>query len=174
MRLSYSDCTMSNWPSKSLEEASRLDPDSIQADFLMGIVYGTISKNDKKAQVHFEKCLKREPGNVSALNNLAVSLANQKKYPEAARHWKTAAASAPNMRELSQNIGSLITMAGTKQAKLPPRTLQDLSQIYDELITKHGNPRPSQMRSCTRRAMVPSLAARRQKAMVALSANRSS
>jgi len=59
---------------QSLEEASKLDPDSIQADFLMGVVYGAISKNDKKAQAHFEKCLKREPGNVSVLNNLAVSL----------------------------------------------------------------------------------------------------
>jgi S1-C subfamily serine protease len=130
---------------QSLEEASRLDPDSTQADFLMGVVYGAIVKNDKKAQSHFEKCLKREPGNVSALNNLAVSLANQKKYPEAARFWKTAAASAPKMKELSQNIGSLIAMAGTKQAKLPPKTLQDLSQVYEELITKYGNPRPSQV-----------------------------
>lgn len=130
---------------QSLEEASRLDPDSIQADFLMGVVYGAIAKNDKKAQAHFEKCLKREPGNVSVLNNLAVSLANQKKYPEAARHWKTAAASAPKMRELSQNIGSLITMVGTKQAKLPPKTLQDLSQLYEESVTKYGNPRPNQV-----------------------------
>src|SRR4029079_5552123 len=39
---------------QSLEEASKLDPDSIQADFLTGVVYGVISKNDKKAQVHFE------------------------------------------------------------------------------------------------------------------------
>jgi S1-C subfamily serine protease len=130
---------------QSLEEASKLDPDSIQADFLMGVVYGAIKKNDKKAQAHFEKCLKREPGNVSVLNNLAVSLANQKKYPEAARYWKTAAASAPKMRELSQNIGSLITMAGTKQAKLSPKTLQEMSQLYEELITKYGNPRPTQM-----------------------------
>ena len=130
---------------QSLEEASKLDPDSIQADFLMGVVYGAIAKNDKKAQAHFEKCLKREPGNVSVLNNLAVSLANQKKYSEAARYWKTAAASAPKMRELSQNIGSLIMMAGTKQAKLPPKTLQDLSQLYEELITKYGDPRPNQV-----------------------------
>jgi S1-C subfamily serine protease len=130
---------------QSLEEASKLDPDSIQADFLMGVVYGAIAKNDKKAQAHFEKCLKREPGNVSVLNNLAVSLANQKKYSEAARYWKNAAASAPKMRELSQNIGSLIMMAGTKQAKLPPKTLQDLSQLYEELITKYGDPRPNQV-----------------------------
>jgi S1-C subfamily serine protease len=130
---------------QSLEEASKLDPDSIQADFLMGVVYGVFAKNDKKAQAHFEKCLKREPGNVSVLNNLAVSLANQKKYPEAARHWKTAAAGAPQMKELSQNIGSLIAMVGTKQAKLPPKTLQDLSQLYEDLVNKHGNPRPAQV-----------------------------
>lgn len=131
---------------QALEEASKLDPDSIQADFLMGIVYAVVSKNDKKAQQHFEKCLKRDPGNVSVLNNLAVSLASQKKFTEAARHWKTAAESAPKMRELSQNIGTLITMVGMKEAKLPTKTMQDLSEIYEQLITTHGNPRPTQVR----------------------------
>jgi S1-C subfamily serine protease len=130
---------------QSLEEASKLDPDSIQAEFLMGIIYGAIAKNDKKAQLHFEKCLKREPGNVSVLNNLGVTFANQKKYPEAARQWKAAAASAPQMKELSQNIGSLIALVGAKQAKLPPKTLQDLSQVYEDLVNKHGNPRPAQV-----------------------------
>ena len=84
-------------------------------------------------------------GECECKNNLAVSLANQKKYPEAARYWKTAAASAPKMKELSQNIGSLIAMSGTKQAKLPPKTLQDMSQLYEELVTKYGSPRPSQV-----------------------------
>jgi S1-C subfamily serine protease len=130
---------------QNLEEASRLDPDSIQADFLMGVVYGAIAKNDKKAQQHFEKCLKREPDNVSVLNNLAVSLAAQKKYSEAAKHWKTAAGKAPKMRALSQNIGSLIALAGKNEAKIPSKTLNDLSQVYEELITKYNNPRPTQV-----------------------------
>ena len=85
---------------KTLEEASKLDPDSIQADFLMGVVYGAIAKNDRLAQVHFEKCLRREPDNVSVLNNLAITLVMQKKYPQAAQHWKTAASNAPKMKAL--------------------------------------------------------------------------
>jgi S1-C subfamily serine protease len=130
---------------KTLEDASRLDPDSIQADFLMGVVYGAIANNDKKAQQHFEKCLKRDPDNVSVLNNLAVTLVFQKKYGPAAQYWKTAATSAPKMPGLSQNIGSLITMAGTGRFKVPDKTLSDLSQVYEELITKHGNPRPTEV-----------------------------
>jgi S1-C subfamily serine protease len=126
-----------------LEEASRLDPDSIKADFLMGVVYGTIAGNDRKAQLHFEKCLRREPGNVSVLNNLAVSLTFQKKYREAVEHWKTAAAAAPKMKALTQNIGSLIAMSGTRRARVPSRTLQDLSEVYEELVSTHGNPRPA-------------------------------
>jgi S1-C subfamily serine protease len=129
---------------KTLEEASKLDPDSIQADFLMGVVYGLVD-NDRKSQIHFEKCLKRDPGNVSVLNNLAVSLVFQKKYPQAAQHWKTAAASAPKMRALSQNIGSLITMAGSPQYRVPDSTMKELSALYEELITKHGNPRPAEI-----------------------------
>src|SRR3954451_16525236 len=130
---------------QTIEEDSKLDPDSIQADFLMGIVNGAVQNNDKKAQQHFEKCLKREPGNASVLNNLAVSLASQKKYSEAAKNWKAAATAAPEMKALSQNIGSLITIAGTKQAKLPPKLLQDLSSLYEEMITKHGSPRPTRI-----------------------------
>jgi Tfp pilus assembly protein PilF len=93
---------------KALEEASKLDPDSIQADFLMGVVYSAIANNDKKAQLHFEKCLKREPGNVSVLNNLAITLVFQKKYGQAVQYWKTAATNSPKFKGLSQNIGSLI------------------------------------------------------------------
>ncbi len=88
--------------------------------------------------------MKREPGNASVLNNLAVSMAGQKKYADAARYWKTAATNAPKMKGLSQNIGSLITMAGMKQAKVPAKPLQDLSELYEQLIT-HGSPRPTQI-----------------------------
>lgn len=130
---------------KTLEEASRLDPDSIQADFLMGVVYGAIANNDRQAQVHFQKCLKREPDNVSVLNNLAITMVFQKKYPQAAQYWKTAATNAPKMKALSQNIGSLITMAGTGRYKVPDKTLKDLSVVYEELVTTHGNPRPTEI-----------------------------
>jgi S1-C subfamily serine protease len=129
---------------QSLQEASKLDPDGIQADFLMGIVYGVTANNAKKAQQHFEKCLKREPNNASVLNNLAVSLAAQNKYSEAAKYWKTAATNAPKMKGLSQNIGSLITMAGANKAKVPPKMMQDLSKLYEDLISR-GNPRPTQV-----------------------------
>lgn len=130
---------------KTLEDAAKLDPDSIKADFLMGIVYGLLADNDQKAQQHFERCLDREPNNVSVLNNLAVTLVFQKKYAQAAQHWKTAAGSAPKMKELSQNIGSLITMAGSPGYKVPPRALEDLSLTYEDLISNHGNPRPTRI-----------------------------
>ena len=89
------------------------------------IVYGAVADNDRKAQQHFEKCLKREPDNVSVLNNLAVTLVFQKKYREAARYWKTAATNAPKMPALSQNIGSLITMAGAAASKCRKRHLRN-------------------------------------------------
>ena len=107
---------------KSLQEASQLDPDSIQADFLMGVVWGAIVDNDRKAQQCFQRCLKREPDNVSVQNNLAISLMAQKKYGAAAELWKAAAASAPKMPALSQNIGSLITLAGVGRYRVPKRT----------------------------------------------------
>ena len=129
---------------KTLEEASKLDPDSIQADFLMGVVYSAIANNDKKAEMHFQRCLKREPDNVSVLNNLAVTMVFQKKYAPAAQCWKTAAATAPKFKGLTQNIGSLITMAGLGQFKVPDKTMAELSAIYDDLTIKHGMPKPTE------------------------------
>jgi S1-C subfamily serine protease len=130
---------------KNLDEASKLDPESIRADFLMGIVYGLHADNYRKSQQHFEKCLLREPDNVSVQNNLAVTLVFQKKYREASRLWKSAATSAPKMRAVSQNIGSLITMAGNGRAKVPDKTLDELSAIYEELTTTNGHPRPTEI-----------------------------
>jgi S1-C subfamily serine protease len=130
---------------KNLDEASKLDPESIRADFLMGIVYGLHADNYRKSQQHFEKCLQREPDNVSVQNNLAVTFVFQKKYREASRLWKSAATNAPKMRAVSQNIGSLITMAGNGRAKVPDKTLDELSAIYEELTTKNGHPRPTEI-----------------------------
>jgi S1-C subfamily serine protease len=130
---------------RTLEEASKLDPDSIKADFMMGVVYGLIADNDKKAQYHFERCLKRDPTNVSVLNNLAVSLVFQRKFGPAAQHWKTAAATTPKMTALTQNIGSLIAMAGANRIRLPEKIQQELGGLYEELVTTHGNPRPTEI-----------------------------
>lgn len=130
---------------KTLEDASRLDPDSIQADFLMGIVYGLIDDNDKKSQYHFERCLQRDPGNVSVLNNLAISLLFQKKYAPAVQCWKTAAAAAPKMSVLSQNVGSLIALAGSRELRLADATLDDLSEIYEQLTADESGTRPTQV-----------------------------
>jgi S1-C subfamily serine protease len=130
---------------KTLEEASKLDPDSIQADFLMGLVYSVIANNDVKGEFHFQKCLKREPDNVSVLNNLAVTMVFQKKYVAAAQSWKKAAAASPKFKGLTQNIGTVISEAGTGGHKIPEKTLKELSELYEELIDKHGAPRPAKL-----------------------------
>jgi S1-C subfamily serine protease len=130
---------------KTLEEASKLDPDSIQADFLMGMVYSLIADNDVKAEFHFQRCLKREPENVSVLNNLAVTMVFQKKYVAAAQSWKKAAALSPKFKGLTQNLGTVIGAAGTGVHKFPEKTLKELSTLYDELIDKHGAPRPAKL-----------------------------
>jgi S1-C subfamily serine protease len=50
------------------------------------------------------------------------------------------------MKALSQNIGSLITLSGNSpRFRVPESTMKELSAIYDELITKHGNPRPTEI-----------------------------
>ena len=73
---------------KDLVAASRLNPESGKADFVMGFIYSLIANNDAKAITHFNEVLKREPNNAYALNNLAVSEVFLKRYAAATKHFR--------------------------------------------------------------------------------------
>ncbi|MBN1854295.1 MAG: hypothetical protein JW829_16315, partial [Pirellulales bacterium] len=129
---------------KALREASRLDPDNIQADFLMGLVYSLVVDNDKKAVRHFEECLKRDPNNVGAMNNLAICCFYEKEYTAAVRYWLQSVEISPETPALAQNIGSLISITSrSNRIRIPQRRMEELSAAYEALITQHGQSRPN-------------------------------
>lgn len=131
---------------KLLEEASKLDPDNINADFIMGMVYSLIADNDAKAIKHFKICLQREPSNVGVLNNLAICYFYEKDYNRAADAWMKAVNISPDTPALGQNLGSLITLASNdRRVKIAKRRLDEVSEAYEKLITKHGHAPPAKV-----------------------------
>jgi hypothetical protein len=83
---------------KALEKASRVDPNSIAADFTLGLLNSITPpqfRHPPTAARHFHVVLQRIPGYVPALNNLAIAEIRQEKYAEAVKHLREAAERAP-------------------------------------------------------------------------------
>jgi tetratricopeptide (TPR) repeat protein len=91
---------------KALREASKLAPDNVQAEFLMGLVYSVVVDDDKKAIRHFQECLERDPTNVGALNNLAICQYYQRNYNGAVASWLKAVEISPETPALGQKTSA--------------------------------------------------------------------
>jgi S1-C subfamily serine protease len=124
-----------------LDKATKLDPDSPKAEFLMGFVYGLIANNDERAVMHFENALRREPGNVSTLNNMAVSEYLLKRYAQAVGHWAEAASLSPQNKVIVDNLATVLEIQGLRSKKLPqlpPNQLDRLSETYRNMLNQKG------------------------------------
>ncbi len=119
---------------EKLLEASKTNPNSIEADFLMSLVYALAVRNYTKAEEHLNICLRRDPDNVAVLNNLALVEIKLGQSTEATNHWKAALASSPT-QEVGQNIGRLIDQSGKGRINNVPKTIiAKASAMYGELL----------------------------------------
>lgn len=118
---------------EKLIEASKLDPDSIQADFIMGIVFALVVKNYDKANEHFENCRRRDADNIAVLNNLALTEIKLGQVRNAINHWKAAIAVGHDQR-VAQNLGRLIHQAGKGRVSLPKSAISQLSELYTGMM----------------------------------------
>ncbi|MGL4512757.1 MAG: trypsin-like peptidase domain-containing protein [Lacipirellulaceae bacterium] len=131
---------------QTLLEASELDPNSGEADFVRGLVHGAIDDDDRQAARCFGECVRRDPGDVAALNNLALSEFFCRDYRGAVEHWLQAVELSPEAPALSQNLGSLLAAASMRGVKVPRGQLQDASEAYAKLLADHGHKRPDSFR----------------------------
>ena len=111
-------------------QASKLDPDAILADFLLGLGYALVSCDAKGANRHFAECIRRDPRHVSALNNLALSEVRLREYTQALAHWQTALEVAPAAPEVIQNLGRLLHLANQGRVPLPTGVQRRFSDLY--------------------------------------------
>ncbi len=114
-----------------LMRASRLNPESGKADFIIGLIYSLVANNDAKAAEHFAEVIEREPNNAYAYNNLAVSEIFVRRYGAAARHFKRALDIMPDLQDVCDNLGVAIgSGATTTRFRLPDRNAQEINELY--------------------------------------------
>ena len=116
---------------KELIAASRLNPESGRADFVMGFIYSIVADNDLKAVAHFSEVVKREPNNAFAYNNLAVSEVFLKRYAAAAKHFRRALEIMPDLQEVADNVAVAIGMDGmVRQRQIPDDQADAFNDLY--------------------------------------------
>ena len=111
---------------KSFIAASNVNPDGIQADYRLGIIYALAVRHAANAGKHFEKCVSRrrlrldslnlvERSNLAAtLNNLAITAVRQRQFLTATKHWATALELGYPSTELLQNVGRFLYLSKTE------------------------------------------------------------
>lgn len=118
---------------KKLNDASREDPESLQANFLSGLICIFGRRDLPAAKQAFYECVRRQPDHVSSLNNLALVEVRMQRYSDALAHWKTALDAAPPTGEMVQNIGRLAELSKTRACPVPPLALQRLAELCKSL-----------------------------------------
>jgi S1-C subfamily serine protease len=127
---------------KYFSSASNVNPDGIQADFRMGIIYALTVKNAVNATKHFEKTVARrafrqdeltstERANLAAcLNNLAIAQVRVRQYLAATQSWTRALKLGYPSEEMIQNIGRLLEM--TKPTQNSTKTVYNIKISLSE------------------------------------------
>jgi S1-C subfamily serine protease len=123
---------------RTLETASRVDPDSIAADFTAGLVCSIAParlRSPLAAERHFEVVLKRSPGYVPALNNLALVEIREEKYAEAVGHLREAANHEPVPEEVTQNLERFLSEAQLGRIHPSQPVLSEATELYSRLVS---------------------------------------
>jgi S1-C subfamily serine protease len=117
----------------TLEKASHLDPNNAQADFVLGILYALVGRNYTEARVHLLECARRQPQNVSTLNNLALVEIMLNESASALNHLREAKEIDPAAPELAHNVRKVLSESGLKRLHISTDTESSFSALYGEL-----------------------------------------
>jgi len=114
-----------------LEKASRADPNSGRADFLLGMAtaFGIGMRPDTdKATKFFAEVVEREPDNGEAWNNLAVCEVRGRRFDDALAHFTNAARCLENPQVVVANVGAMVgyNALSTEQAEA-------FTSLYEQL-----------------------------------------
>ncbi|HTQ39173.1 MAG TPA: trypsin-like peptidase domain-containing protein [Pirellulales bacterium] len=118
---------------ETLEKASHADPNSVRADFMLGIMYALVGRNYLEARSHFMECVRREPQNVCTLNNLALVEIMLNEHESALGRLRDAIKIDPSTPELAHNIRKVLAESGSKNLTLSASVESSFSELYGEL-----------------------------------------
>lgn len=130
----------------ALRDASKSDPSSPEAELVMGLIHSLVDGNDAKAVRCFQECLRRDPGNVAILNNLAVSEFFSRRYSESFRHWSEAAELSPETKVISQNLASALSLASRRDINASKKSITKAGEIYTRLLKDYDHERPDKIK----------------------------
>lgn len=120
-----------------LDKASKIDPNSGRADFLLGIAAALGQRADyDKAIRYFAEVVGREPGNGAAWNNLAVCEIHARRFDDALAHFAKAAGYLDNPQVVVASVG---VMVGAKN--VTARQAAAFAALYDRLVPKQDGQR---------------------------------
>ncbi|HEX4147894.1 MAG TPA: trypsin-like peptidase domain-containing protein, partial [Pirellulales bacterium] len=114
-------------------EAAKVEPESIRADFLLGMLYSMLSSNYTKSKQCFDLCAKREPENVAVLNNLALAAMRRGDMTIAMATWRKAVKIEPN-QFMVQNLGRLLDQASKNKLNVPKGIVDNAVDMYTTLL----------------------------------------
>jgi Tfp pilus assembly protein PilF len=121
---------------QELQKASKADPVSGEADFVMAIIYAVGARNYEKAVNHFAEALSREPANAAAVANLAVCELHTKQYSSAVGHFRRAIELKPDGQAIADNMALAIQAAGVGRARMTEKVLAELNDLYRKSLVE--------------------------------------
>jgi Flp pilus assembly protein TadD len=129
---------------ESLNEASNTNPNSVRAEYILGLLYSLPQLGRfgaDQAQGHFEDVLRRAPDDPAALNSLAVSLVKQHEHSQAFRYFERAATLSEYCPEVVQNLGRFCMLVATNRINSSSReTYRKYEKLYTELTAAGKGP----------------------------------
>lgn len=133
-------------------EASRVNPEGVRADFYLGLLNALVAKEPTHAVRYFDECVDRLEASpdlllgarranlVAALNNLAIAEVRTMKFDRAIRHWAEAIELSPQTPELMQNLGLLTQMGGTGAGSFFSNRVGDKAgELYAKATVANGS-----------------------------------
>jgi S1-C subfamily serine protease len=139
---------------EKLRKASQANPQSIQADFLIGLVLSLALKQPEEAQKYFSTCIQRrqkysaassnaERANlVASLNNFAIVKVKQGEFRPALAAWRQAIELGLPSKELIQNLGKMSALPQTHpHLKIPSAIGRESSELYSKVSVATSAPK---------------------------------
>jgi S1-C subfamily serine protease len=120
-----------------LKEASKANPNGIEADYWLGMLYSMPFAqlfDTDEAEKHFKVVLQRFPDHPAALNSLAITLVKQGELAPAFNNFKRASEVSRICPEVVHNLGRVVYLVDGGRLRGDKGILRKYSDLYSELI----------------------------------------
>jgi hypothetical protein len=117
-----------------IEKASRLDPETGRAEFVLGLAYGLGSAGPARGLDHFVDAVRRDPEDPWAASNLAVCEFAAGRYPGLPARFREVIEAVPQAQVVADNLGIVIGTGPLGRVKVPDRVLGELNGLYRQVV----------------------------------------